>query len=257
MSAAHPTIQQIAVAAGWDLDDVHSIRQLQAHNWKDLDAHDLELVETRINQGSDEAMGRALGVRPSAAADRVDAAVLRVISPLAHEIFDWRARREDGESLELIAARAGTRELVVGLVLDGLPGRPRAELLEQQLAEAARRWRAGHDAEYVAAALDRSSEWLRRATRTGRLHLPPERLRRADLALHAGISMNTLAGAWSRRRVLPSPDGHDAIGSWWWRPTVEKWVENTLVYACHHCPARLPDQIGLRVHTTKIHREKV
>lgn len=136
MSVAHPTIQQAALAAGWDLDDPHSVRQLQAHNWMGITEEDLELVASRVSLGSDEALGRAQGRRPSSAAQLVDHAVMRLIAPMAHEIPQWRARRDAGESDELIAAQAGTLEAIVRLALDGLPGRPRGELVEQQLAGA-------------------------------------------------------------------------------------------------------------------------
>lgn len=253
MSAAHPTIQEIAHAAGWDLDDPQAVRQLQAHNWRDVTPADLELVVARVDLGSDEALGRVQGRRPSAAAQLVDYAVLRLIAPLAHEIPQWRAWRDANEPDELIAAKAGTLDAIVRLALDGLPGRPREELLEQQLAEAARRWRAGEDARRVAAALERSVEWFRHALKVGRLHLPPDRLRRADLAREAGIGLATFNGAWSRRGVLPPPDGKDSNVSWWWRPTVDTWVTETLTHACPHCPAKWPDLTGLRVHLTKKH----
>lgn len=254
MRGVHHTVQQVAEAHGYDLHDPRSIRRLQAHNWRDIPAEDVELLEQRLLAGSDAAFGRTRGrLRPFAAALLVDQAVLRVVAPIAHEIPTWRTWRDEGhEPDDVIAARAGTAESVVWLALDGLPGRPLEVIVEQQLAEAARRWSAGHDEEHVADALERSSEWLRRAMRTGRLHLNPYRLQIPAIADRLGIS-GTLATKWAQREVLPSPDGRRQTGAWWWSTTIETWARETLTYPCQGCTARFPSALALRVHTSKMH----
>lgn len=251
--SVHETVQQVAEAHGYDLLDHRSIRQLQAHHWRDIPADDVALVEERLLAGDDATFARARRLRPSAAAALVDQATLRVLAPVAHEIRTWRSWREDShEPDEVIAARAGVAEVVVWLALDGLPGRPAEVIFAQQLAEAARRWRDGHDDEYVAAALGRTAEWLRRAMRTGRLHLPPYRLQLPAIADRIGVHWN-LAAKWARREVLPHPDGRGPTGAWWWSTTIDAWATETLTHSCHGCRARFPSAVALRVHASKVH----
>lgn len=254
MTGAHPTVEKVVADAGYRLGDPASVRRMQAQHWRDIPPQDVELIQRRMDLGTDRALARARDrpQRPSSSSREVDHAILRVVAPIAHEIPHWRAWKEEGEETEVIAARSGVPAGVVRLVLDGIPGRPRETLLEEQLVEAVRRWRAGEDEVAVAAALDRSAGWLRRATRTGRLVLAPARMHRADLAEWAGVTTD-LVGVWSRRGLLPRADGRDLFGRWWWRHTIETWAETSLPHSCPHCPARMPTETGLRVHTSKKH----
>lgn len=251
---AHPTVHQVFDAAGCALEEAASVRRMQAHYRRDVPRADVEFLQDRVRLGTDAALARRRqGQRPSDAAHEVDQAVVRVLAPVAHELAAWRSMRESGEPDEVIAVRAGVDPSLITLALDGIPGRPRELLVEAQLIEAARRWRAGGDDAEVADAFDRSAQWLRRASRSGRLWLAPERLRLVDVAECVGV-MPTLVCLWARRELLLRPAGCDARGRWWWRPDIETWAEGSLPHRCPDCAARLPTLTGLRVHTTKRHQ---
>lgn len=250
---AHPTVHQVFATAGCALDDSASVRRMQAHHRQDVVRADVEFLQERVRLGTDVALARQRqGQRPSDAAHEVDQAIVRVLAPVAHELGAWRSMREIGEPDEVIAVRAGVAPSLIALALDGIPGRPRELLVQTQLIEAARRWRAGSDEAEVADAFDRSQGWLRRAKRSGRLWLAPDRLRLTDVAECVGVAP-ALVGLWARRGLLPPPDGREVQGRWWWRTTIDSWAETSLRHRCLHCTARLPSLTGLRVHTTKLH----
>lgn len=249
---AHPTISQVFQSAGYCLTDPGSVRRLQAQHRNDLDRGDVEFLQDRMARDSDAALARQRGQRPSDAARDVDHAVLRVLAPVAHEIPTWRSMLERGESMEVIAVGAGVPSCVVTLALAGLSGRPDDVLVRDMLIEASRRWRAGADDAHVAEAFGRSTQWYRRARRSGRVWLAPERMHKGDIAEYAGVA-DTLVGLWIRRGLLPAPDGHDTRGRWWWRPSIQAWATDRLQYRCSSCAAYLPTRTGLRVHVTKMH----
>ena len=259
MHHLHPSILDVVAAAGYDAADAESVHRLQAHYARrGASGQDLAILARRLSRRSDLEHARREGRhrRPSAAVIELDRIVLRALAPHLHDLPAWGSWHHDGDSVQVIASRAGADPTVVRLALEGLPGRPGDPVLVESLTRAGRLWRSGAPASTVAVeGFGRSPAWLRQARRTGRVGLYPQRLLPRDIATLAGVNAGRVS-TWASAGLLPTPDGID-LRPWWWEPTITAWIDDALPHRCHHCSARLPTLTGMRVHATKQHTPPV
>lgn len=254
MQDLHRTVVDVVAAAGYDIEDAGSVRRLQAHHaHPGASVDDLAILTRRLERSNDLDHARLEGRhrRPSAAIIELDRIVLRALAPHLHELAEWVLQYRSGDDLDVIAARSRADPNVVRLALHGMAGRPASSDRADRLDRAGRLWRSGAPVFEVADALGQSTTGFRRARRSGRVALYPDRLSRGDIADRAGVAVLRVA-SWARSGILPAPDGVDGR-PWWWEPTVTAWIEEALPYRCRHCSARMPTLTGVRVHTTKKH----
>lgn len=217
----------------------------------------LERVEMMRRWARGEArivdLGRELGVAHSRVQHLLTDTVLQLIAPHLEDIPRWHRARAAGLGSGSVASLSATYPEVVDLALDGWPQRRRQAASDAQVAEAHRRWLAGAARDNVAEALGLSEQKLTAQLRTGETVLVPRRLTSADLRDRFGWTPSA-ASLYRRKGVLPPPDGRDGLRQWWWQMTIDDWEDGQVLHWCRTCRHAFIAHVGLKEHTTRVHR---
>ncbi|MCM3556671.1 hypothetical protein M3697_16415 [Janibacter melonis] len=167
---------------------------------------------------------------------RTDQVLPRLLAPWLADVPAWRLGREQGRSVDDLAALYGAPAHLIRVALDGWPVEPSADAQAAAAAasDALALWRAGLAFSAIGDRLGVSDDCLRRWVTDGKIELTPARWTPAKIERYYGWSPS-IYQQYRKAGIMPPPDSPSEQRPWWWEQTVRDFAQDVLVHHCAEC----------------------